>query len=84
MQTSIYKIREKKVKSSFKYNIWSADFADMKLVSKSNKGFQFLLYVIEIYSKYSWVISLKDRKKITITKVFKKKLVELKQKPNKL
>ena len=34
--------------------------ADMQLISKPNKGFRFLLCVIDIYSKYAWVIPLKD------------------------
>ena len=37
-------------------------------------GFRFLLCVIDIYSKYAWVITLKDKKGIAITNSFKKKL----------
>ena len=37
-------------------------------------GFRFLLCVIDIYSKYAWVITLKDKKGITITNSFKKNL----------
>ena len=44
----------------------------MQLISKLNKGFRFLLCVIDIFSKYNWVIPLKDKKCITITNVFKK------------
>ena len=39
----------------------------MQLISKFSKGFRFLLRVIDIYSKYAWVIPLKDKKGITIT-----------------
>ena len=42
----------------------------MQLISKFNKGFRFLLCVIDIDSKYAWVIPLKDRKGITITNAF--------------
>ena len=45
----------------FKDNIWAADLADMQLISKFNKGFKFLLCVIDIYSKYAWVVPLKDK-----------------------
>ena len=48
----------------------------MKLISKFNKGFRFLLCVIDIFSKYAWVVPLKDRKGITITNVFQKILKE--------
>ena len=46
--------------SSFRDNIWAADLADMQLLSKYNKGFRFLLCVIDIYSKYAWIIPLND------------------------
>ena len=56
----------------------------MQLISKFNKGFRFLLYVIDIYSKYAWVIFLKDKRGITITNTFQKVLNESKRKPNKI
>ena len=62
---------ERKVHSPFIDNIWSTDLADMQLISKFNKGFWFLLRVIDIYSKYTLVIPLKDKKGITNTKPFK-------------
>ena len=56
----------------------------MQLVSKFNKGFIFLLCVIDIYSKYAWVIPLKDKKGIAITNAFQKILDESNRKPNKI
>ena len=56
----------------------------MQLISKSNKGFRFLLCVIDIYSKYACVIPLKDKKGITITNAFQKILKESNRKPNKI
>ena len=53
-------------------------------MSKSNKGFRFLLCVIDIYSKYACVIPLKDKKGITITNAFQKILKESNRKPNKI
>ena len=38
----------------------------MKLISKFNKGFRFLLCVIDIFSKYTWFVLLKDKKGVTI------------------
>ena len=43
-----------------KDNIWGADLAHMQLISKFNKGFRFLLCVIDIFSKSAWVVPLKD------------------------
>ena len=51
-------------------NIWDVDPADMQMISKFNKGFRFLLCVIDIYSKYIWVIPSKDEKGIAITNAF--------------
>ena len=56
----------------------------MQLISKLNKRFRFLLCVINICSKYTWVIPLKDKKGITITNAFQKVLDESNRKPNKI
>ena len=48
--------------SIFKDNIWSAYLVDMQLISKFNKRVTFLLCVIDIFSKYAWVVPLKDKK----------------------
>ena len=66
------KFLKRMVYSRFKDNIWGADLADMQLISKFNKGFRFLLCVIDIFSKYAWVVPLKDKKGITITNAFQK------------
>ena len=58
--------------SPFIDNICSADLTDMQLTSKFNKGFRFLLCVIDMYSKYAWVIPLRYKKGITITTAFQK------------
>ena len=65
------KFRKKKVQSFFMDKTWGADLAHMLLISKFNKGIRFLLCVINIYSKYAWVIPLKDKRGITITNAFK-------------
>ena len=52
------------------------DLADMQLISKFNKGFRFLLCIINIYSKCAWVIPTRDKKGITIANAFQKILDE--------
>ena len=54
----IRKFNKRKVHSPFIDNIWGADLGDMQLISKFNKRYRYLLCVIDIYSKYSWVIPL--------------------------
>ena len=80
----IRKFEKRKVHSFFIDNIWGADLADIQLISKFDKEFKFLLYVIDIYSKYIWVTPLKEKKSITITNTFLKKLNKPNRKPNKI
>ena len=61
-----------------------ADLADMQLLSKYNKGIRFLLCVIDIFSKYAWVVPLKDKKGISIVKAFQSILKQSNKKPNKI
>ena len=56
----------------------------MQELSKFNKGICCLLCVIDIFSKYTWVIPLKDKKGIKITNAFQKILDESNLKPNKM
>ena len=46
--------------------------ADMQSISMFNKGFRFLLCVIDIFSKCAWIIPLKDKEGICIVNAFKK------------
>ena len=80
----IRKFNKRKVHSPFIDNVWGADLPDMQLISKFNKGIRFLFCVIDIYSKYAWAIPLKNKKGITITNAFQKKLKESNCKPNKI
>ena len=70
------------MESPFTDNIWGVDLADMQLISKFNKGIPFFFKCI--FSKYAWVIHLKDKKGITITNSFQKFLNGSKRKPNKI
>ena len=56
----------------------------MQLINKYNKGFRFLLCVIDIFSKYAWVVPLKDKKGISIANEFQKVLNRSGRKPNKI
>ena len=66
----IRKFKRRKVCSSHKDNIWGVDLADMPLISKFNKGIKYLLCVIDLFSRYAWVIGQKIKKKIVLLKGF--------------
>ena len=74
---TIGRFKRRKVYLIFIDNIWGADLADMQLISKFNKGFRFLLCVIDIFSKYAWVVPLKDKKGVSIVNTFQKLLDSL-------
>ena len=76
--------KERTVFSGFKDNIWGADLADMHIISQFNKGFRFLLCVIDIFSKHDWVVPLKDEKGVSIVDAFQKILDDSNRKPNKI
>ena len=56
----------------------------MQLLRKYNKGIRFLLCVTDIFSKYAWVVPLKDKKGISIVKAFQSILKQSNRKPNKI
>ena len=76
--------KKRKVYSSFKDNSWGADLADMQSLSRYNKGFKYLLCAIDLFSKYAWVIPIKDKKGTSIVNAFKKIISEGQRKPNKI
>ena len=71
-KVNIRKLQKQKVYSPFIDKIWGADFADMQLISKYNKGTRFLLFDVDIFSKYGWVILWKDKKLLQLLILFKK------------
>ena len=80
----IRKFSKRKVYSQFKDNIWGADLADMHSLSTKNKGIKYLLCAIDLYSKYAFVIPLKDKKGISIVNAFNKIIKQSDRKPNKI
>ena len=80
----IRKFHKRKVYSQFKDNIWGVDLADMQSLSRKNKGIKYLLCAIDLYSKYAFVIPLKDKKGISIVNAFDKIIKQSNRKPNKI
>ena len=56
----------------------------MQLISKFNIGFKFLLCVIDIFSKYTWVVPLRDKKGVSIVDAFQNMLDDSNRKSNKI
>ena len=62
--------------------IWAADLADMTALNKDNEGVNFLLLVIDIFSKYGWIVPLNNKKGETVANALKTIFKE--RKPEKL
>ena len=77
LEPVIKKFNKRKVYSQFKDNTWRADLADMQSLSRKNKA-------IDLYSKYAFVIPLKDKKGISIVNAFNKIIKQYNRKPNKI
>ena len=80
----IKKFNKRKVYSQIKDNIWGVDLADMQSLNRKNKDIKYLLCAIDLYSKYAFVISLKDKKGISIVNAFNKIIKQCNRKPNKI
>ena len=70
----IKKCKKRKVYPFFRDNIWGADLADMQLLSKYNKGIKYLFCAIDLFSKYVWVIPIKDKQRASIVNAFQKNI----------
>ena len=79
----IRKFKRRKVYSSFRDNIWGVYLTDMQSLSKYNKGIKYLLCAINLFSKYAWVVPLKDKRGISIVNAFQK-IISKGFKPNKI
>ena len=62
----IRKFKRRKVFSSFRDNIWGVNIAGIQSLSKCNKGIKYLLCAIDLFGKYAWLPSLKDKRGISI------------------
>ena len=51
-------------------DIWAADLVDMQYYSRSNKGYKYILMIIDVFSKYGWAIPLKTKTGVEVSKAF--------------
>ena len=55
-------------------DLWAADLINMKKFSKENKGYMYLLNVIDTFSKFAWALPIKKKAVVTVPEAFKKLL----------
>jgi hypothetical protein len=63
---------------------WQADLSDLSALKQYNLQHNFLLCVIDVFSKHAWVKALKDKTGKTIVKAFEQILKSSKRKPRRL
>lgn len=63
---------------------WQADLVDLISLSEFNDGFKYLLTVIDILSKFAWVVPLKDKKGSSLTEAFDSILTSSGRRPGRL
>ena len=51
---------------------WQADLADMQSISRTNKGFRYLLTCIDVFSKFAWVEPVKSKTGLDVSKAFER------------
>ena len=51
-------------------DIWAADLVDMQYYSRTNKGFKYILMIIDVFSKYGWAIPLKNKTSAEVVRAF--------------
>ena len=55
---------------------WQADLVDMQLYARENTGFKYLLTIIDVFSKFAWVVPSKSKTGEDITEAMKSVLVK--------
>ena len=78
------KFKRRRVIANGVDDIWSADLVDMQWNSRENKGYKYLLNVIDVFSKYAWSLPIKDKTGKTITDTFQKLVKTSGRKPKML
>ena len=78
------KFKKRKFYSGFKDFGQAADLAEMGSLSSKNSCVKYLLCVIDVFTKYVWVKTLKDEKVKAVPHGLIEIIEESKRKPNKL
>lgn len=65
-------------------DFWQADLMDMQSLSRKNKGYKYILAVIDCFSKYGWCVPIKKKQPDDVLTAFKKILDNCRYKPRNL
>ena len=52
--------------------LWQIDLVDMKTYARQNKGYKYLFMCIDVFSKYAWVVPMKNKDGHSSLGAFKK------------
>ena len=63
---------KRKVVANNVYDVWAADLVEMIPYARVNKGYKYLLMIIDVFSKYGWIMPLKRKTGIAVSEAFKK------------
>lgn len=77
----IKKFQTRKIMTKGLDHIWEADLLIMRAYSRQNKGFKYILNVIDCFSRYAWSIPLKDKTGKQVTEAFTEILKSSRRKP---
>ncbi len=62
--------KKRRVISNHVDDIWAADLVDMQYYSRSNKGYKYILMIIDVFSKYGWAEPLKNKTGAEMVRAF--------------
>lgn len=70
--TTPYKPIIQSFRPTFPFEYWQMDLIDLNKISKSNKGFAYILVIIDIFSKFIYLVPIQDKENITIRNVLQR------------
>ena len=78
------KFQKRKVFAKTIDDIWSADLIEMIPLAKFNKGYKYLLMIIDVFSKYGWIIPVKTKTGAAVSAAFQEVFKTAGRVPSKL
>ena len=67
-------LKKEKLIHLLETRFWGVDLADRESQSTYNKEIKYLLFAIDFFSKYAWVVPIKDKKGTSIANAISKNI----------